>query len=290
MQICFIGIGLMGQPMVERLINAGFNLTLWNRSPEKMEGFRDTATIAESVRSGLENADIIITMLESGPIVQEVLFESGAFQAIKKGALVIDMSSIPPATARQHAANLAAYEVDYLDAPVSGGTLGAQEGTLSIMAGGTAKSFERAKTLFDHFGTATHIGVHGTGQLTKLANQAVVGITIGAVSEALLLASKGGANPAAVRQALSGGFAGSKILEQHGLRMIERNFEPGAKSRVQLKDMQTIINEAHNEGLTLPLAEKTLEAYRSHVAHGNEEKDHSSLLIELERLNGTKLS
>ena len=172
---------------------------------------------------------------------------------------------------------------------MSGGTRGAEAGTLSIMVGGGDDSFVRAAEVFQPMGTVTHIGPVGSGQLAKLANQAIVGITIGAVSEALLLAAKGGARPEKVREALLGGFAGSKILEQHGERMLQRQFEPGAPARIQLKDLRMILDEAREEGLTLPLSQRVFEQYRSLLASGNGEVDHSGLLLELERLNGVRL-
>jgi 2-hydroxy-3-oxopropionate reductase len=232
---------------------------------------------------------VVITMLESGQVVEQVLYQSGAVSQLRQGALVIDMSSIEPGVARGHAARIEALGGDYLDAPVSGGTRGAEAGTLSIMVGGGDEAFVRAAEVFQPMGAVTHIGPVGSGQLAKLANQAIVGITIGAVSEALLLAAKGGARPEKVREALLGGFAGSKILEQHGERMLQRHFEPGAPARIQLKDLRMILDEARSEGLTLPLSQRVFEEYRALLASGNGEVDHSGLLLELERLNGVRL-
>ncbi len=279
----------MGKPMVTRLLKAGFKLRLWNRTPSKMQCFASQAVLAKSVEEAIIGADIVITMLETGDIVNEVLYESGAFRGIAESTLVIDMSSIPPSTARQHALHIESVSAHYLDAPVSGGTIGAQEGTLAIMVGGEKPAFDRAFPMFKALGKATYIGKAGCGQLTKLANQAIVGITIGAVSEALLLASEGGADPAAVREALSGGFAASRILELHGQRMLDRNFEPGATSRVQLKDLRTILAEAANNNLSLPLSQRNYESYLSLVSRGYENLDHSGLLVELEHLNNTRL-
>lgn len=289
MRIALLGVGLMGAPMAENLLKAGFELHLWNRTQSKLEPFRSRATCHESSFAAVSKAEIVITMLETGKVVEEVLFLPSAFEHIQKGSLVIDMSSIPPELARQHATKLSEHGIDYLDAPVSGGTVGAAEATLSIMVGGERAGFEKAQAVFDALGKSTYIGQHGCGQLAKLANQAIVGITIGAVSEALLLAAEGGADPAAVREALSGGFAASRILELHGQRMIDGNYTPGATSRVQLKDMQTILDEARNQNLALPLSQRTYESYRSLVANGNENLDHSGLMVELERLNQTSL-
>lgn len=285
MKIAFLGIGLMGGPMVSRLIDAGFALALWNRTESKLTPFAQRATLAATPEVAVSNADVVVTMLENGQVVDQVLYTSGALAALKPGAVVIDMSSISPALAQQHHAQVVAAGGDYLDAPVSGGTRGAAAGSLSIMAGGEAQVLKRVAPLFGHLGTVTHIGPVGTGQVAKLANQAVVGITIAAVSEALLLARQSGADPAAVRQALLGGFAGSAIMQQHGERMLLRDFSPGAPARIQLKDMTMITEAARLQGLTLPLSEQVLEQYHSLVASGDGELDHSALYLELERRN-----
>ena len=287
--IAFLGIGLMGAPMVQNLLVAGFPMTLWNRTASKCEPFAGRAQIAQSPAQAVADADIIITMLENGGVVESVLVEQGAMATVKAGAVVIDMSSVQPSLARSHAEHAAAQGAGYLDAPVSGGTRGAEAGTLSIMVGGEADTLRQARPVFDALGKVTHIGPAGAGQLAKLANQAIVGITIGAVSEALLLAARGGADPVAVREALLGGFAGSKILEQHGERMIERDFAPGAPARIQLKDLRMILDEARAEGLTLPLSQQVYSGYLSLVANGHGDVDHSGLLLELEHVNGARL-
>jgi len=240
-RIAFLGIGLMGAPMTRNLLNAGYPMTLWNRTESKCEPFADEATIAKSPAEAVADADVVITMLENGQVVDDVLVAQGAIAALKEGALLIDMSSVQPSVARGHGALAAEQGAGYLDAPVSGGTVGAAEARLSIMAGGSEVDVARALPVFEVLGKCTRIGSVGAGQLAKLANQAIVGITIGAVSEALLLAAKGGADPAAVREALMGGFAGSRILELHGQRMIDRDFAPGAPARIQLKDLRMIL-------------------------------------------------
>jgi len=262
-------------------------MTLWNRTKSKCEPFAGEATIAQSPAEAVADADVVITMLENGQVVDEVLVAQGAIAALKAGALLIDMSSVQPSVARGHAALAAEQGAGYLDAPVSGGTVGAAEARLSIMAGGSEADVARALPVFEVLGKCTRIGPVGAGQLAKLANQAIVGITIGAVSEALLLAAKGGADPAAVREALMGGFAGSRILELHGQRMIDRDFAPGAPARIQLKDLRMILDEARAEGLTLPLSQQVHNEYLSLVANGHSEVDHSGLLLELEHVNGT---
>lgn len=288
-RIAFLGIGLMGAPMTRNLLTAGYPMTLWNRTASKCEPFAGEATIAGSPAEAVTGADIVITMLENGAVVEDVLVAQGALSALNSGALVIDMSSVQPSLARRLAGLAAERGAGFVDAPVSGGTLGAAEARLSIMAGGSEADVARARPVFEVLGKCTRIGPVGAGQLAKLANQAIVGITIGAVSEALLLAAKGGADPAAVREALMGGFAGSRILELHGQRMIDRDFAPGAPARIQLKDMRMILDEARAEGLTLPLAQQTHNEYLSLVANGHSDVDHSGLLLELEHLNGTLL-
>lgn len=286
-RIAFLGIGLMGAPMTRNLLNAGFPMTLWNRTQSKCEPFAGEATIADTPADAAKGADVVITMLENGQVVDDVLVAQGALDALEPGALLIDMSSVQPSVARRHAALAQERGAGYVDAPVSGGTLGAAEARLSIMAGGSEKDIETAAPVFEVLGKCTRIGPVGAGQLAKLANQAIVGITIGAVSEALLLAARGGADPAAVREALMGGFAGSRILELHGQRMIDREFAPGAPARIQLKDMRMILDEARAEGLTLPLAQQTHNEYLSLIANGHSDVDHSGLLLELEHMNGT---
>jgi 2-hydroxy-3-oxopropionate reductase len=296
-RIAFLGIGLMGAPMAARLIAAGHDMTLWNRTVGKAETIaagkaRIAATPAEAARA----ADVLITMLETGPVVEAVLFgQDRAAAALNPGALVIDMSSSPPPLARDHAKRFAVQGIGYLDAPVSGGVVGAQAGSLAIMAGGTADDFARAKPIFEQLGRPNLVGPAGSGQLAKCCNQAIVAITIGAVAEALLLAAASGADPAAVREALMGGFADSRILALHGKRMIDRDFLPGGRARVQLKDQNTILAAAKDAGLHLPLSECVTSLYRDLVEHGGSELDQNALLLELERVNaparlGTKNS
>jgi 2-hydroxy-3-oxopropionate reductase len=284
--IAFLGIGLMGEPMARRLLAAGFALTVWSRSPAKAESLAgDGAKIAASPADAARGAEIAITMLANGPAVSEVLFEGGIADTLGPGALFIDMSSIPPAMARGHAERLAGNEIACLDAPVSGGVRGATDGTLAIMAGGGDADFERARPVLEVLGRPTLIGPAGSGQLAKLANQAIVGITIEAVAEALLLASAGGADPARVREALMGGFADSTILRQHGERMIEREWIPGGRMSMHLKDMRTILDEMGNLGLDLPVVRCVAGMFESGNEAGFADYDHSGLLLELERRN-----
>ncbi|MEW6097751.1 MAG: NAD(P)-dependent oxidoreductase [Pseudomonadota bacterium] len=286
MQVTLLGAGLMGRPMGRRLREAGWPLTVWNRTRAKAEqlaphGARVVDTAADAVR----DAEVVITMLEHGEAVEHVLFDLGVADALRPGALVIDMSSIKPSQAREHARRLAERGIAHLDAPVSGGTVGAEAGTLAIMAGGTAQDFERARPLFAPLGRATHVGPHGAGQLAKLANQMIVGITIGAISEALLLAARGGADMAKVREAIRGGFAESRILEVHGQRIVEQDFAKRAALSVQLKDMRNALDTAAELGIDAPITRLFEQLYASASEHGFADLDHSALFCELARRN-----
>ena len=227
-QIAFLGTGLMGEPMARNLLKAGFQVRAWNRTAEKAAPLAaDGAVICQTAAEAVSGADIVILMVSDGPTVHHLLFEQEIARAMSTGALVIDMSSIKAKEARTHASQLAALGVGHLDAPVSGGTKGAEAASLAIMVGGEASDFAAAEPVFAAMGRAVHVGPAGAGQLSKLANQAIVGVTIGIVAEAMLFVEKGGADPAAVRQALSGGFADSPILQQHGTRMTTGDFVPG---------------------------------------------------------------
>jgi len=287
LKIAVLGIGRMGAPMAQRLCAAGFNVQVWNRSPDKAQALiRYGATAHAQVQDAVCEANIVISLLESGPIVTHVLFELGAAQAMRPGSLMIDMASIKPAEAREHAACLNALGVAHLDAPVSGGTVGAEAGTLAIMAGGEASDFTRALPVLNVLGKATHVGPHGAGQLAKLANQMIVGITIGAVAEALLLCAKGGADMAKVREAIGGGFAQSRILELHGQRMVERDFAPRARMSVQLKDMRNALDTAQSLGFEAPISTLFEQLYAQAIDHGLTDLDHSGLFVELAQRNG----
>jgi 2-hydroxy-3-oxopropionate reductase len=285
--VALLGTGLMGFPMAANIAKAGFDLTVWNRTAAKAAPLANQgAVLAKSATEAVQSADIIITMLENGPVVEALLFTENVAAAAKSGALFIDMSSIPPSTARRIAKLLKAMGKRGLDAPVSGGTVGATQATLAIMAGGAEADVEFARPVLEAMGRVTRVGPHGAGQLSKLANQAIVAITIGAVSEALLLAAAGGADPAAVRQAIRGGFAESRILELHGKRMIERDFKPGGPVHLQVKDLDTILATAAEEGLNLPLVKDVrarFAALRDDL--GGAMLDHSALLLQLEDMN-----
>jgi len=287
MRIAFIGIGLMGLPMAKRLCEAGLQPHVWNRTRAKAEplaalGAKVHDTLAQAVR----DADIVVTMLEDGKVVESVLFADGLAQALQRGSLLIDMSSIQPAQARSHGQRLAALGVYYLDAPVSGGTLGAEAGNLAIMAGGSDADFERGRAVLTHFGRPTLVGPTGSGQLAKLANQMIVGVTIGVVAEALLLCAKGGADMAKVKEAVTGGFADSRILQVHGQRMIERDFAPRGRISVQLKDMRNAMATAQELGFDAPITGLLESLYASASENGLSGMDQAAFFAELARRNG----
>jgi 2-hydroxy-3-oxopropionate reductase len=286
-RIAFIGTGLMGAPMTRRLLKSGFQVTVWNRAAEKAQALvADGAVFAGDVRAAVEGANVVFTMLSDAQAVGEVLFDKGAADAMKKGAVVADTSSIAPVAARTHAARLKALDIDHIDAPVSGGVPGAEAGTLAIMAGGDAGVIERLRDVFAPLGRVTHVGPSGAGQICKLANQQIVALTIGAVAEAMMLVEAGGASREKFREAIRGGFAESRILELHGARMVNRDFEPGGPAKFQLKDLNAAMASAKAFGLQLPLTEQVRREFDTLVADGYGDVDHSALLLYLEKLNG----
>ena len=289
MNVAVLGIGLMGFPMARRLCEAGHTVSVWNRSRDKAERLVPFgATVHDKAADAVRDAEIVITMLENGGVVEEVLFQHGVANAMKPGTVVVDMSSIKPSEARAHAERLGGMGITHMDAPVSGGTVGAEQGTLAIMAGGKTSTFERARPLFAALGRATLVGPSGSGQLAKLANQMIVGITIGAVAEALLLCEKGGANMAKVKEAITGGFADSRILQVHGQRMVERDFAPHARMTVQLKDMRNALETAASIGFEAPITGLLEKLYAEGIEHGLSDLDHAGLFVELASRNGMK--
>jgi 2-hydroxy-3-oxopropionate reductase len=288
--IALLGTGLMGLPMARRLLAAGHRLTVWNRDPSKAAPLaNEGARVAGSAADAVSGATHIITMLTDGNVVAHVLFETGVAEAISSGATVIDMSSIQPSQARAHADRLSALGISHIDAPVSGGTGGAEAGTLAIMAGGDRKVFDKASGVLSAMGRAILVGPSGAGQLAKLANQAIVGIAIGAVAEATLLVSEGGGDLEAFRAALAGGFADSTILQVHGQRMQANDFAPRGRVSVQIKDLDNVLIEARALGIRLPLVEAVRDRFvrlMNELDGGN--LDHSALFVELLDLNGRK--
>lgn len=280
--IAFFGIGLMGKPMAINLLDAGYPLTAWNRTTAKADALVPFGASVASHPSEVADADIIITMLAAGPEVRSVL--EAALPSLKRGALVIDMSSTKQSEAKDLYAWLADRGIHFIDAPVSGGVLGAEAATLAIMAGGDIEQFERALPVLSIMGRPTRVGAAGCGQIAKLCNQLIVGATINIVAEAMLLAQAGGADPAAMRTAIRGGFAESRILEVHGQRMLDRHFVPGGQVKTQLKDLENILHAAAVANIHLPVTSLVADNFR-HLVTTHPTADHSAILIELEKHN-----
>jgi 2-hydroxy-3-oxopropionate reductase len=287
----FIGLGIMGTPMALNLLAAGHRLFLHtNRQVPKVLIDQGGVACASSLEVA-RNAEIIILMVPDTPNVEAVLFGSdGVATGLKPGKIVIDMSSISPIETKRFAAQINELGCDYLDAPVSGGEVGAKAASLTIMVGGPEAAFERAKPLFEKMGkNITLVGGNGDGQTTKVANQIIVALTIEAVGEALLFASKAGADPAKVRQALMGGFAASRILEVHGERMIKRNFTPGFRIELHQKDLNLALSAARQIGVSLPNTATCQELFNSAAAQGGKAWDHSGMVRVLEMLAGAEI-
>ena len=285
-KIGFIGIGLMGLPMAQNILKAGYNLKAFNRSINKTEPLKELgAEIASTINDVVKDSDIVITMLTDDTAIDDVMSSSNFLDNLKSGSTVIDMSSVKPTTATKHYNNLKSKNINYLDAPVSGGTIGAEEASLAIMVGGEQIVFDEAIEVFKTMGNPTLVGPSGSGQVSKLANQVIVGLTIGAVAEAVTLCEKAGANPNKMIKALSGGWADSKILQTHGKRMIDKDFTPKGKTSVHLKDMNNILECANSFNTHLPISNLVKEMYKTLVENGHGETDHSSLYKEIERIN-----
>jgi 2-hydroxy-3-oxopropionate reductase len=284
-KVGFIGLGIMGGPMASNLVEAGYELVLYNRTKEKAEKIAgDETRIAETPREVAEESDIVIAMLPDSPQVQEIVAgEGGVLEGIREGSLVVDMSTISPVVTRKLAAQVEERGASMLDAPVSGGDVGAQGGTLSIMVGGSEEDFERAKPLFDAMGqTVTHVGPSGAGQVVKAANQIVVALTIEAVSEALVLGSKAGVEPAKILDVLSGGLAGNKVMEAKREKFLDHSFDPGFRIELHHKDLGIALAAGREYGVTLPvtaIVDQMLEALK---AKGRGDRDHSAILTLIE--------
>lgn len=285
-KIGFIGLGIMGTPMANHLINGGHEVFTFTRSKIPDAFNKQGATVCQSNQEVAQHADIIFVMVPDTPNVQEVLFGvKGVAAGLTAGKIVVDMSSISPIATKDFAQKIQALGCDYLDAPVSGGEVGAKNATLSIMVGGQDKTFEKVKPLFELMGkNITHVGAVGDGQTAKVANQIIVALNIEAVSEALLFAAKAGADPAKVRQALMGGFASSKILEVHGERMINRTFNPGFRIELHQKDLNLALSSAKALGVSLPNTATAQELFNACSAHGGQGWDHSAMVRALEKL------
>ena len=288
LKVGFVGVGLMGLPMVKNIAKHNYPLVVWNRSTKNLKKITNQKTkVCQNLIDLPNQCQIIIMMLSNDKVCLEISKELS--KKIKKNQILIDMSSTKQKTAIKIEKKINSKGGYFLDAPVSGGTLAAENGKLAIMVGGEKTIFEKTKNLLKSMGTVTYVGKTGSGQVAKLANQAIVGITIGAVSEALILAEAAGVDPKAVRKAIKNGFAGSPILEIHGKRILEKNFEPGGRCSTQLKDMNNIIETAKNHKIHLPLSEKIKKLYEKIVEGGKSNLDHSALYLLLKNLRNTHL-
>ena len=291
MKIAFLGTGLMGGPMVKNLASAGYEITAWNRTSSKAEFLLQFGVDVKGLAAdAVKNADVVVSMLSNGDASAQMQSDKDLQISLSSNATWIEMGSIKPDESKLHSKKLAGLGVNYLDAPVSGGTKGAENGTLAIMVGGESSVFKKVKNVFAPMGRAVFVGPTGSGQLAKLANQAIVAITIGAVAEATLLLEEGGADVGAVRDALLGGFADSTILQQHGKRMSERNFDPGGSSRLHLKDLKNILAEAKALKVDLPFSIAAHDRFSRLVnSLDGSELDHSALFLELLDTNGKQI-
>src|ERR1700744_245388 len=289
--IGFIGLGIMGRPMAGHLQTAGHRLFLHDVAAIPEELIRYGAAVCESAKQVTEEADAIIIMVPDTPQVETVLFgKNGVAEGLARGKIVVDMSSISPLATKEFAKRVNALDADYLDAPVSGGEVGARAASLTIMVGGPQAVFDKVKPLFETMGkNVTRVGENGDGQTTKVANQIIVALTIEAVGEALLFASKAGADPALVRQALMGGFASSRILEVHGERMVRRNFEPGFRIELHQKDLNLALEGARALGISLPATASAQQLFNACAAHGGKGWDHSAMVKALELTAGHEI-
>ena len=282
-KVGFAGLGLMGLPMAKNILKKKYRLVVWNRSTKNFKKIQKLdAKICQNLINLPNKCEVIIMMLANDEACLEI--SKVLNKNLKKGQILIDMSSTKKKTAIEIEKKVKSNKGYFLDAPVSGGTTGAQTAKLAIMVGGQKKIFKKIKNLLESMGTATYVGKTGSGQIAKLANQAIVGITIGAVSEALILSEAAGADPKAVREAIKNGFAGSPILENHGKRILENNFKPGGKCSTQLKDMNNIVETAKTYNVLLPLSEQIEKFYDLMVKDGKSDLDHSALYLLLKRL------
>ena len=278
----FIGLGLMGLPMAKNILKKKYPLIVWNRSKKNYKDIQKLgATTCQNLIDLPNKCQIIIMMLVDDKICMQI--SNQLKNKLKQGQILVDMSSTKKKTSIKIEKNIKSRKAYFLDAPVSGGTIGAEKGKLAIMVGGQKRIFSKVKNLLNTMGKVTYVGKTGSGQIAKLANQAIVGITIGAVSEALILAEAAGANPKAVREAIKTGFAGSPILENHGNRILNSNFKAGGKCSTQLKDMKNIIETSRDYNIHLPISNKIKKLYTMIVKQGKSNLDHSALYLLLKR-------
>jgi 2-hydroxy-3-oxopropionate reductase len=286
MKIAFIGTGLMGFPMAKNLLDKSLDLNVFSRTIEKAKPLKKFgAKISNSLSEAVKDVDLVITMLTDDDAVEKVLSDQDFQENLKKGSSVVDMSSIKPKIAIKYGNFLKEKGVNFLDAPVSGGTIGAEQATLAIMVGGDQKVFDQIKDVLKVMGNPTLVGSIGSGQVSKLANQIIVGVTIGAVAEAITLCEKAGVDGNKFIKALAGGFADGKILQNHGKRMIDKDFSPKGKVSTHLKDMNNILECAGDFNTQLPISNLIKDMFKSLVENGNDNDDHSALYKEIERRN-----
>ena len=286
MKIAFIGTGLMGFPMAKNLLEKSLDLNVFSRTIEKAKPLEKFgAKISNSLSEAIKGVDVVITMLTDDDAVEKVLSDQDFQENLKKESTVVDMSSIKPKIAIKYGNLLKDKDVNFLDAPVSGGTIGAEQATLAIMVGGDQKIFDQVKDILKVMGNPTLVGPIGSGQVSKLANQIIVGVTIGAVAEAITLCEKAGVDGNKFIKALEGGFADGKILQNHGKRMIDKDFSPKGKVSTHLKDMNNILECAGDFSTKLPISNLIKDMFKSLVENGNDNDDHSALYKEIERLN-----
>ncbi|WP_440912218.1 NAD(P)-dependent oxidoreductase [Candidatus Pelagibacter sp.] len=286
MKIAFIGTGLMGFPMAKNLLEKSLDLNVFSRTIEKAKPLEKFgAKISNSLSEAIKDVDVVITMLTDDDAVEKVLNDQDFQENLKKESTVVDMSSIKPKIAIKYGNLLKGKGINFLDAPVSGGTIGAEQATLAIMVGGDQKVFDQVKDILNFMGNPTLVGPIGSGQVSKLANQIIVGVTIGAVAEAITLCEKAGVDGNKFIKALAGGFADGKILQNHGKRMIDKDFSPKGKVSTHLKDMNNILECAGDFNTQLPISNLIKDMFKSLVENGNDNDDHSALYKEIERRN-----
>ena len=285
-KISFIGTGLMGFPMARNLLKNNYKLNVYNRTLSKAEPLKEFgATILNSLSEASKDSDLVITMLTDDAAVEKVLSDNNFLDNLKPSSTVIDMSSTRPDIATKYGNILKEKGINFLDAPVSGGTIGAENANLAIMVGGNLNVFNKEVDVLKVMGNPTLVGPIGSGQISKLANQIIVGVSIGAVAEAITLCEKTGVDPEKFIKALSGGFADSKILQNHGQRMVEKDFSPKGKVSTHLKDMNNILKCAKNHNTKLPISELIMKMFKSLEENGNSNDDHSALYKEIDRIN-----
>ena len=286
MKIAFIGTGLMGFPMAKNLLEKSLDLNVFSRTIEKAKPLEKFgAKISNSLSKAIKDVDVVITMLTDDDAVEKVLSDQDFQENLKKESTVVDMSSIKPKIAIKYGNLLKDKGINFLDAPVSGGTIGAEQASLAIMVGGDQKIFDQVKDILKFMGNPTLVGPIGSGQVSKLANQIIVGVTIGAVAEAITLCEKAGVDGNKFIKALAGGFADGKILQNHGKRMIDKDFSPKGKVSTHLKDMNNILECAGDFNTQLPISNLIKDMFKSLVENGNDNDDHSALYKEIERRN-----